>query len=112
MPDRSTSPSSRLNRWLALALIVSTLALLAWLGWRAARTALYARAALDDLDRLQSVLANPSLCRGAQGPGRPREPANSPKRGSGCRPPLPSYRAGARLGTAIRPGPRGSAEVG
>ena len=61
MPDRSSPPPSRLNRWLALALIVSTLALLAWLGWRAARTALYARAALDDLDRLQVVLASPSL---------------------------------------------------
>jgi len=36
-------------------------ALLGWLGWRAVRTGLYARAALDDLDRLQSVMAKPSL---------------------------------------------------
>jgi hypothetical protein len=62
MPDRSSSRStSRLNRWLGLALVVSTLALLGWLGWRAVRTGLYARAALDDLDRLQAVMAKPSL---------------------------------------------------
>lgn len=56
-----TRPASRLNRWLALALVVSLLALLGWLGWRGARAGLYARAALDDLDRLQGVLADPSL---------------------------------------------------
>lgn len=61
MSDLSTSRPSRLNRWLALALVVSTLALLGWLGWRAARTALYARAALDDLDRLQAVMTKPSM---------------------------------------------------
>lgn len=61
MPDPSTSRPSRLNRWLAIALILSALALFGWLGWRAVRTALYARAALDDLDRLQAVMANPSL---------------------------------------------------
>lgn len=62
MPDRSsTSQPSRLNRWLALALIVSALALLGWLGWRAARTVLYGRAALDDLERLEAVMAKPSL---------------------------------------------------
>ncbi len=59
MPETASRPS-RLNRWLALALIISAIALLAWLGWRAARTALYARAALDDLDRLQGLLADPS----------------------------------------------------
>lgn len=56
-----TRPTSRLNRWLAVALVVSLLALLGWLGWRGARAGLYARAALDDLDRLQGVLADPSL---------------------------------------------------
>lgn len=62
MPDHSPSQSTnRLNRWLAVALVFSMLALLGWLGWRAVRTGLYARAALDDLDRLQAVMANPTL---------------------------------------------------
>ncbi|MGE5603842.1 MAG: hypothetical protein ACM30E_12385, partial [Nitrososphaerales archaeon] len=62
MPDHSSSqPASRLNRWLALALVVSAVALLGWLGWRGIRTSLYARAALDDLERLQTIAAEPSL---------------------------------------------------
>ncbi len=50
-----------LRRWLAVALIVTTLALVGWLGWRAARAGIYARAALADLDRLQAAMAQPSL---------------------------------------------------
>jgi hypothetical protein len=56
-----TQGASRLNRILAIALVVSLLALIGWLGWRGARAGLYARAALDDLDRLQAVMAEPSL---------------------------------------------------
>jgi hypothetical protein len=56
-----TQRASRLNRILAVALVVSLLALIGWLGWRGARAGLYARAALDDLDRLQAVMAEPSL---------------------------------------------------
>jgi hypothetical protein len=60
-PQSAVARPSRLNRWLAVALVVSLLALLGWLGWRAVRAGLYARAALDDLDRLQAVMAEPSL---------------------------------------------------
>jgi len=50
-----------LRRWLAVALVVTTLALAGWLGWRAVRTGMYTRAALADLDQLQAALAEPSL---------------------------------------------------
>jgi len=50
-----------LRRWLAVALIVATLALAGWLGWRAVRSGMYARAALADINRLQAALEQPSL---------------------------------------------------
>ena len=50
-----------LRRWLAVALVVTTLALAGWLGWRAVRAGMYGRAALADLDRLQAALEQPSL---------------------------------------------------
>ncbi len=61
--QETTEPktASRLNRWLAIALVVALLALVGWLGWRGIRAGLYARAALDDLDRLQALMAAPSL---------------------------------------------------
>ncbi len=101
MPEAPpTRRTSRLNRWLAVALIVSAVALLAWLGWRAARAALYARAALDDLDRLQAVLANAFAGRAAPGAGRPGEPADAPDRGAG---PRPGHSCALRRCSAGRP---------
>jgi hypothetical protein len=54
------------NRPFALAargMLILLAAGLLFLGWRAARTALYVRAALADLDRLQAAAADPSLDR-------------------------------------------------
>lgn len=56
--ERATAPTPR---WLIIAFAVALVALLGWLGWRAGRAALYGRAALADLDRLQAALDDPSL---------------------------------------------------
>ncbi len=47
-----------LRRWLAVALVVTTLALAGWLGWRAVRAGMYGRAALADLDRHRFTSTN------------------------------------------------------
>jgi len=60
-PIQDHSQTRDLHRWVRLAFIIALLALVGWLGWRALRSGLSARAVLNDLDRLQATMAQPSL---------------------------------------------------